>query len=82
MPLAFRRDKNIWGRGKGQEVTEVVTSDLRQLLFWAGVGVSMSTSGTYGNTIEQVIDSYAQHIAFDSFSQPPMFKKQSGEKTK
>lgn len=44
---------------KRDGLTYVVTSDLRALLFWASVGVSANSDGAYGDTIENVIESYA-----------------------
>ena len=41
---------------------EVVATDLRALLFWAGVGVSQSVDGQYSEEIEEIIRSYSAHL--------------------
>jgi hypothetical protein len=64
-----RRD----GRTKASrdEITEVVTSDLRALLFWANVGVAKSTSGSY-QSINDILESYADRLHF-KLSYPTWF---------
>lgn len=61
-------------RSKQPTITEVSTSDLRALLFWAGVGVRNSTSGSYGANIEEIIASYSEHIKF-KIHPPARFRK-------
>jgi hypothetical protein len=43
-------------------IVEVVTDDLRALLFWANVGVRQSKGGAYEDDIANIIESYAKHI--------------------
>jgi hypothetical protein len=56
------------GRTKAgcKALTEVVTTDLRALLFWANVGVAKSTAtaGSYGAEINDIIESYAEYLGF------------------
>lgn len=49
-------------RWKAPDLTEVVTSDLRALLFWAEYGVGRAVSGSYAEEIEYIIESYAKHL--------------------
>jgi hypothetical protein len=42
---------------RNKDITEIVTSDLRALIFWANVGVGESVSGSY-HEIEEIIRSY------------------------
>ena len=44
---------------------EVVSTDLRALLFWANVGVGLSKAGSYSSIIEEVIRSYSSHMNFN-----------------
>lgn len=69
------KKSSLWGRGSKKPITEVVTSDLRALLFWAGVGVADATGGAYGEEIEAIIESYAEHIAFKGFDRKPKFQR-------
>lgn len=71
----IKRNKDAWGRGKKQDPVGVLRTDLKALLFWAAVGVSGSRGGAYERDIENIIESYAQHIAFDRFASNPRFKK-------
>ena len=54
------------GRTKAgrESITDVVTSDLRALLFWANIGVAKSTAGSYGADINSIIQSYATYLHF------------------
>lgn len=45
------------------EITEVVTSDLRALLFWASVGIAKSKSGSYRD-ICNILSQYSEDIKF------------------
>jgi hypothetical protein len=45
-----------------KNLTEVVTDDLKALLFWASVGVRQSKGGAYEAHIENIIESYAKHL--------------------
>lgn len=49
-------------RWKAPDLTEVVTSDLRAILFWAEYGVGRALSGSYSDEIENIIESYAKHL--------------------
>jgi len=61
------------GRTKAgrKALTEVVTSDLRALLFWASVGVAKSYSGSYQDILH-IIESYAEYLGFKC-PYPPQF---------
>jgi hypothetical protein len=50
---------------KRNGLVEIVTSDLRALLFWANVGVRQSRGGAYEEEILEIIPSYAEHIKFN-----------------
>jgi hypothetical protein len=43
--------------------TEVATSDLKALLWWAAIGVSKSNWGSYQDIVD-VLESYAEHLKF------------------
>lgn len=58
-----KKDRTLIARARREEITEVVTGDLRALLFWANVGVAKSTSGSY-REIDNIIESYAKHLNF------------------
>ena len=47
-----------------KDCVEVVTSDLRALLFWANVGVGVSFSGSRDKDILNIIESYSEYILF------------------
>lgn len=51
------------------DLTEVVTSDLRALLFWATVGVAKAKGGSFRD-IENIIESYAEHLKFKTPFKP------------
>jgi hypothetical protein len=44
------------------DITEVVTSDLRALLHWAAVGIGLSNGGSHEHEIENIIESYSEHL--------------------
>lgn len=54
---------------------EISIRDLRQLLFWAGVGVAKSNTGQYSETIEEVIYNNRRIIKMkpSEFSGEPVF---------
>lgn len=45
-----------------QPCIEVVTSDLRALLFWAAIGMENSRGGSYESDLEDILSSYAEYI--------------------
>ncbi len=47
-----------------KDCVEVVTSDLRALLFWANVGVGGAFSGSRDRDILNIIKSYSEYILF------------------
>jgi len=49
---------------------EIVVSDLKALLFWATVGVRKSRSGSYGNEIIEIINSYAEYVRVELPGKP------------
>ena len=53
-------------------LTDVVTSDLRALLFWATVGVRNSRGGSGEKEIGNIIESYAETARF-KMDVPPVF---------
>ena len=57
-----------------KDLTDVVTSDLRALLFWATVGVQNSRGGAYEKQIGEIIKSYSKHLKFTTPG-VPKFKK-------
>lgn len=57
-----------------EDLTTVVSDDLRALLFWASVGVHLSSGGYREDEITHMLESYAEHIAF-SLPYPPVFAK-------
>ena len=56
-----------------KEITEIIVSDLRALLFWATIGISKTKGGAYQDTIEDIIESYAKHFEYQ-LPRPPKFK--------
>ena len=55
----------MMGNAKSQTTngtTIMVTSDLRALLHWASVGIGLSYGGSYENEIENIIESYSDHL--------------------
>lgn len=44
------------------DCVDVVTTDLRALLFWATVGVNGAVNGQYGSEIEEIIRYYSEHL--------------------
>jgi len=52
-------------RDKQKPLTEVVTSDLRVLLFWANVGKKKCKGGYRYDEIGDIVESYAKHIKFN-----------------
>lgn len=51
-----------FGRGKGRGDVEILTTDLKALLFWASVGVSKSRGGSYEADIENIIESLLDYL--------------------
>lgn len=49
---------------KDERNVEVVRQDLRALLFWATIGVSQSSAGSYGGMIENIIRCYADFLEY------------------
>lgn len=58
----------------GANLTAIIADDLRALLFWASVGVSLSSGGYREDEIEHMLESYAEHIGF-VLPYPPSFAK-------
>ena len=59
--------KNI--RGKGLENVPITQSELRQLVFWANIGVKQSRGGQYQRTIKATIKEYAKKVGFKHYIQ-------------
>ena len=49
---------------KVKDITEIVTSDLRALLWWATVGMRSAVGGSYENEVDDILESYAKAIGF------------------
>ena len=56
-------------------LTEVVTSDLRALLFWATIGITKSRGGFQESEIGHIIESYAESVKFNLPAKPKFMKK-------
>lgn len=65
----------IWGRGKDKEFIQVITGDLRALLFWSAIGVSRCRGGAYEEEIANIIEDYANNLAFE-LPVSPNFKQE------
>lgn len=48
-----------------ESLTEVVSSDLRCLLFWASVGVHLSRGGYRQEEIPSILERYASELLFE-----------------
>jgi len=59
---------------KSKPLTEVSTSGLRALLFWATIGVTKSRGGYRDNQITAIIDHYAREIHFQLPAKPDFRK--------
>ena len=55
------------------DLIDVVTSDLRAILFWATIGVTESRGGSREEEICDIIESYAEFIGF-RLPKKPRFK--------
>ena len=55
---------------KTKDLTEVVTTDLRALLFWATIGVTKSRGGYQQSEIEHILESYAENLKFKLPAEP------------
>jgi len=47
-----------------KDPTEIVIYDLKALLFWATVGVSLNYGGSYERDVKTIIKSYADSLKF------------------
>lgn len=63
------------------KLTEIVSDDLKALLFWATIGVTRSIDGEYSNEIRDIIESYSEHLHF-KLPHRPKFKIEKRYKTK
>ena len=63
------------------DFVEMVSDDVKALLFWATIGMSKSIGGQYEKEIRDIIESYAEHLHF-KLPHTPKFKKEKRYKTK
>ena len=62
-------------------LTEVVTGDLRALLFWATIGMRKSRGGAYADELDYIIKAYSKAIRFKGLPDKPVWAADISRKT-